>query len=397
MNARLRLRNLGISAHIDAGKTTLTERMLFYCGRIHTVRDVRGGDGGATMDSDPIEKDRGITISSAATRIQWNEYVINVIDTPGHVDFTVEVERSLRVLDGAVLVLCAVGGVQSQSLTVDRQMRRYGVPRIAVINKMDRIGANPMRVIAELQERLGANPIALQLPLGTERDFDGVIDLVTMQAVRFRGQFGEVREVEAIPVELQAVAKDAREQMLESLAMLDDDLMDQMLRGENPSELTIRRVIRESTMTHRATPVLLASAYKNKGVQEVLDAAAMYLPSPAEREIAAIDQRTTSGNSQMVRLLADNDRPLVAMAFKTVVEKFGQLTYLRVYQGSLQRGCTYRNSRTGKKVRVGRLVRMHAAQQEDIECALAGDIVGVIGIDCASGDTFCGNRIRCCT
>ena len=250
MNARLRLRNLGISAHIDAGKTTLTERMLFYCGRIHTVRDVRGGDGGATMDSDPIEKDRGITISSAATRIQWNEYVINVIDTPGHVDFTVEVERSLRVLDGAVLVLCAVGGVQSQSLTVDRQMRRYGVPRIAVINKMDRIGANPMRVIAELQERLGANPIALQLPLGTERDFDGVIDLVTMQAVRFRGQFGEVCEVEAIPVELQAVAKDAREQMLESLAMLDDDLMDQMLRGENPSELTIRRVIRESTMTH---------------------------------------------------------------------------------------------------------------------------------------------------
>ena len=388
MNARLRLRNLGISAHIDAGKTTLTERMLFYCGRIHTVRDVRGGDGGATMDSDPIEKDRGITISSAATRIQWNEYVINVIDTPGHVDFTVEVERSLRVLDGAVLVLCAVGGVQSQSLTVDRQMRRYGVPRIAVINKMDRIGANPMRVIAELQERLGANPIALQLPLGTERDFDGVIDLVTMQAVRFRGQFGEVREVEAIPVELQAVAKDAREQMLESLAMLDDDLMDQMLRGENPSELTIRRVIRESTMTHRATPVLLASAYKNKGVQEVLDAAAMYLPSPAEREIAAIDQRTTSGNSQMVRLLADNDRPLVAMAFKTVVEKFGQLTYLRVYQGTLQRGCTYQNSRTGKKVRVGRLVRMHAAQQEDIECALAGDIVGVIGIDCASGDTF---------
>ena len=378
-----RLRNVGISAHIDSGKTTLTERILFYGGRIHSMREVRGGDGGAFMDFDPIEKRRGITIASAVTRVDWNEHAINIIDTPGHVDFTVEVERSLRVLDGAVLVLCASRGVQSQSLTVDRQMKRYRVPRIAFINKMDRLGANPDSVVQQMRDRLSDNAVAIQFPMGAEDAFVGVIDLITMEAVWFEGEYGEVVQRQPIPVEHESAAGLARSRMLDSLAMLDDPLMETMLAGEEPTAEEIRRVIRAGTLALQLTPVLFGSAYKNKGVQEVLDAITGYLPSPKEREVIAHD---ISENE--LQLECESDRPLVAMAFKTVVEKFGQLTFLRVYQGTLQRGIQIINVRTGKPIRFGRLVRIHADKREELEIAYPGDIVGVVGIDCYSGDTF---------
>ncbi len=378
-----RLRNVGISAHIDSGKTTLTERILFYGGRIHSMREVRGGDGGAFMDFDPIEKRRGITIASAVTRVDWNEHAINIIDTPGHVDFTVEVERSLRVLDGAVLVLCASRGVQSQSLTVDRQMKRYRVPRIAFINKMDRLGANPDSVVQQMRDRLSDNAVAIQFPMGAEDAFVGVIDLITMEAVWFEGEYGEVVQRQPIPVEHESAAGLARSRMLDSLAMLDDPLMETMLAGEEPTAEEIRRVIRAGTLALQLTPVLFGSAYKNKGVQEVLDAITGYLPSPKEREVIAHD---ISENE--LQLECESDRPLVAMAFKTVVEKFGQLTFLRVYQGTLQKGTQIINVRTGKPIRFGRLLRIHADKREELEIAYSGDIVGVVGIDCYSGDTF---------
>ena len=378
-----RLRNVGISAHIDSGKTTLTERMLFYGGRIHKMREVRGGDGGAFMDFDPIEKRRGITIASAVTRVHWNEHAINIIDTPGHVDFTVEVERSLRVLDGAVLVLCASRGVQSQSLTVDRQMKRYQVPRIAFINKMDRLGADPESVVKQMRQRLKDNAVAIQFPMGSEDVFEGVIDLVKMESVTFEGEYGENVVRGPIEQRYQSDAKAARRRMLDSLAMLDEKLMETLLAGEEPTTQQIHNVIRAGTLALQLTPVLLGSAYKNKGVQEVLDAITAFLPSPKEREVFAHDI-----SNKPVLLQCGGDRPLVAMAFKTVVEKFGQLTFLRVYQGTLQKGAQVVNVRTGKPTRFGRLVRIHADKREDLETAYPGDIVGVVGIDCYSGDTF---------
>ena len=386
MTKQNQLRNIGISAHIDSGKTTLTERMLYYCGRIHSMSEVRGSTGGATMDSDPIERKRGITISAAATRLQWNDQTINVIDTPGHVDFTVEVERSLRVLDGAVFVLCSVGGVQSQSLTVDRQMRRYGVPRIAFVNKMDRVGANVERVVAQMRDRLGANPVALQMPIGVGDQFAGVVDLVTMKAVYFDGEHGQTVRRERIPDSIRETAIERRRQMIESLSLLDESLMEAVCSGSEPTVEDLRNVIRRATIEHRLIPVLLGSAYKNKGVQELLDAIAMYLPSPSERDVLAIDN--DGEDSPSVQLQCDRDLPMVAMAFKTVVENFGQLTYLRVYQGEIRKGQSYRNARVGKPARFGRLVRMHANKREEIDSATAGDIVAAIGIDCASGDTF---------
>ena len=378
-----RLRNVGISAHIDSGKTTLTERMLYYGGRIHKMREVRGGDGGAFMDFDPIEKRRGITIASAVTRVNWNDHAINIIDTPGHVDFTVEVERSLRVLDGAVLVLCASRGVQSQSLTVDRQMKRYRVPRIAFINKMDRIGADPESVLKQMKECLKDNAVAIQIPMGCEDAFAGVIDLIEMESVSFDGDHGQDVQRGPIPEQYQSDADAARKSMLDTLAMLDDKLMETMLSGEEPTAGQIRKVIRAGTLALQLTPVLLGSAYKNKGVQEVLDAITAFLPSPKEREVIAHD---ISRNE--VQLQCDSERPLVAMAFKTVVEKFGQLTFLRIYQGTLQKGAQVVNVRTGKPTRFGRVVRIHADKREDLETAYPGDIVGVVGIDCYSGDTF---------
>ncbi|MFN8707296.1 MAG: GTP-binding protein, partial [Planctomyces sp.] len=267
-----RLRNIGISAHIDSGKTTLTERMLYYCGRIHKIRDVKGGDGGATMDHMDLERERGITITSAATRVEWADHVINVIDTPGHVDFTVEVERSLRVLDGAILVLCSVGGVQSQSLTVDRQMKRYGVPRIAFINKMDRIGANPKKVMQQMQEKLKTTPVPLQIPMGLESAFKGVVDLITMEAVTFDGPEGEDIVRSPIPDEFKAAAAEGRQVMLEQLSLHDDELMSALLEESDVPNDQIRSIIRRATLAQQITPVLMGSAYKNKGVQLALDA-----------------------------------------------------------------------------------------------------------------------------
>ncbi len=391
-----KLRNIGISAHIDSGKTTLTERMLFFCGRIHRMNEVKGGGDGATMDHMELEKERGITITSAATRVEWKESPINVIDTPGHVDFTVEVERSLRVLDGAVLVLCAVGGVQSQSLTVDRQMKRYHTPRLAFINKMDRTGADPFSVVQQVEEKLGCMPLMLQLPIGKEANFEGVIDLVEMKAIYFDGNEGEIIRTEDIPENLSAQADEYREKMLETLSLFSDELMEALLEEGDIEVDSIKSLIREVTLRQDLTPVLMGTAFRNKGVQPLLDAILEYLPSPLDREITAMDISGARDikDAEPVVLESDEDKPLVAMAFKTVVETFGQLTYMRIYQGSLIKGDSYRNTRMEKDVRFGRIVRMHADDREDVDRADAGDIVAVIGVDCASGDTFCGDGVN---
>ncbi|MEO1999511.1 MAG: elongation factor G [Planctomycetaceae bacterium] len=393
------IRNIGISAHIDSGKTTLTERILYYSGRIHRVQEVKGGDGGATMDFMELERERGITIASAATTVHWDGHQINVIDTPGHVDFTVEVERSLRVLDGAVLVLCAVGGVQSQSLTVDRQMKRYGVPRITFINKMDRTGADPLNVIEQLRDKLRVTPVLLQLPIGKEAEFEGLIDLISMQAVYFDGAQGENVRRAAIPEHMLEEAAAARHEILETLSLFSDDLMMKLLEEVEIDERDIQEVIRAATLAQEVTPVMMGSAYRNKGVQELLDGVIGYLPGPSERSIQAIDlaQEAAADEGEeagRVQLSSSSEAPLVAMAFKNVVESFGQLTYFRIYQGRLNRGDTCFNSRTGRQVRFGRIVRMHADEREELDSAAAGDIVAVVGVDCASGDTFCSSEMR---
>ena len=386
-----RLRNIGISAHIDSGKTTLTERILFYTKRIHAIHDVKGKDGvGAKMDSMELERERGITIASAATHCEWLKHHINIIDTPGHVDFTIEVERSLRVLDGAILVLCAVAGVQSQSLTVDRQMRRYNVPRLAFVNKCDRTGSNPLRVRDQLREKLGHNPVLLQLPIGLEDKFEGIIDLVSMKALRFRGANGETIEEGDIPAAMAADAARAREEMLDAVSMFSDELTEAILE-ERVTEDLIRKAVRQGTLSRRVTPVLIGSAYKNKGVQPLLDAVIHYLPDPTEVVNEAIP---LEGDGDKLALAADVEAPTVALAFKLEDGRYGQLTYLRVYQGALRRDDTIVNMRTGKKHKVGRLVRMHADEMEDIEDAGPGDIVAMFGIDCNSGDTFTDGRLN---
>jgi elongation factor G len=378
------VRNIGISAHIDSGKTTLTERILFYAGRTHVIKEVRGE--GAVMDHMELEKERGITITSAATTVEWLDRKINIIDTPGHVDFTVEVERSLRVLDGAVLVLCAVAGVQSQSITVDRQMKRYNVPRLAFINKMDRTGANPQNVIAQLESKLGLTTVPLQIPIGAEANFQGVIDLINRQAIYFDGENGEdVRRV-PIPAELADSAERARQGMLEALSMVSDRVMELLLEEQEVPLDLIHQTIREGTIASQICPVLVGSAYKNKGVQPLLDAATAYLPSPLDHEVFAKDNN--NGMAE-VPLAADPDSALVAMAFKLVEEQYGQLTYMRIYQGTLKKGHYYFNSRQRKKGRISRILRVHADQKEDIESAGAGDIVAVMGIEPATGDTYC--------
>jgi elongation factor G len=380
-----KIRNIGISAHIDSGKTTLTERILFYTERIHRIHEVKGKDGaGATMDHMELERERGITITSAATHAAWNRHHINLIDTPGHVDFTVEVERSLRVLDGAILVLCGVAGVQSQSITVDRQMRRYRVPRLALINKLDRSGANPRKVIEGLREKLGHNAVAMQIPIGVEADFSGVVDLVTMKAVRFEGPNGEHVVEELIPDELRNEAEAAREEMLDVVSMFSDELTEAVLE-EKVSEELIHQAVRNGVLSLELTPVFLGAAYKNKGVQTLLDAIPRYLPSPVDVENTGID---LSADGAPIALAADRQKPLVCLAFKLEDGRYGQLTYVRIYQGSLARGSNLTNSRTKRRHKVGRLVRMHADEMEEIEAAGAGDIVALFGIDCASGDTF---------
>jgi elongation factor G len=386
-----KLRNIGISAHIDSGKTTLTERILYYTQRIHAIHDVKGKDGvGATMDFMELEKERGITIQSAATHCNWDDYSINIIDTPGHVDFTIEVERALRVLDGAILVLCAVGGVQSQSVTVDRQMVRYEVPRIAFINKCDRTGADPERVVRQLREKLNHNAVLLQLPLGLESDFHGVIDLITMKAILFEGEHGENMVQADIPAEQLESASVYREQMLDAISLFSDELTEAIL-DERVTEELIHQAIRNGALSLQLTPVLLGSAYKNKGVQKLLDAVCHYLPSPQDITTMALDLDQEEAE---VPLKTAPDLPLVMLTFKLEVSRYGQLTYVRVYQGVLNKGDTIVNMRTGKKTKVGRIIRMHADQMEDIESAQAGAIVALFGIDCASGDAFTDGQVR---
>jgi len=387
-----KVRNIGISAHIDSGKTTLSERILYYSGRIHKMEDVRGGGDGATMDYMELEKERGITITSAATSLTWEGHAINLIDTPGHVDFTVEVERSLRVLDGAVLVLCSVGGVQSQSMTVDRQMKRYSVPRLAFINKMDRTGANPESVTKQVRDKLGADAVMMQLSIGREEDFVGVVDLITMKALYFDGSNGEKVRQEAIPAELADEAAAARAHMLEALSMYSDELMERLLSEEAVPEDLIHKIIRDATINQGFSPVFLGSAYKNKGVQPLMDAVNRYLPCPLDRQVTA----NKAGNpEEKLELANDPAKPFVGMAFKIVDDEFGQLTFTRIYQGAVARGEMYFNQRTGKKDRFSRIMKMHADRREDIDSASAGDIVAIMGIDCASGDTYCSEPKYC--
>ena len=386
-----KMRNIGISAHIDSGKTTLSERILFYCDRIHALHEVRGKDGvGATMDNMELEKERGITIQSASTQVKWKDYTVNVIDTPGHVDFTIEVERSLRVLDGAILVLCSVGGVQSQSITVDRQLKRYHVPRIAFVNKCDRTGANPFKVRMQLREKLGLNAYMMQIPIGLEDKLEGVVDLVTMKAMYFEGENGTQIRMAEIPQHLLADAQKYREEMIDAATMFSDELAEAFLEGAETEEM-IRAAVRKGTLAEQFVPVFLGSAYKNKGIQPLLDAVGYYLPDPTEIENTALD---IDENEKPIVLGTDENAPVVALGFKLEDGKYGQLTYVRVYQGTLKKGEELFNTRAKKKFKVGRLVRMNSASMEDINEGGPGDIVALFGIDCASGDTFCGGNLN---
>ncbi|MBD1839557.1 elongation factor G [Coleofasciculus sp. FACHB-501] len=386
MIPRTRIRNIGISAHIDSGKTTLSERILYYTGKIYKIGEVRGGSDRATLDYMELEQQKGITITSAATTCVWNDTQINLIDTPGHVDFTIEVERALRVLDGAIMVLCAVAGVQSQSITVDRQMKRYRVPRIAFINKMDRTGANPFRVVRSLREKLGLNPVLLQYPIGSEDKFEGVIDLIEMTANYFAGEKGEIRAIESIPEHLRDEAKEAREKMLDQLSMFSEPIMEMLLEREEIPKEMIWETLRRATLSLQLTPVLMGSAFKNKGVQNLLDAVALYLPSPVDREVVKAIAIPTN---EPIHVYPDTESALVALAFKIAKDEYGQLTYTRIYSGTLREGQRIYNTRTNQRVLVSQIVRMHANKREEVESAAAGDIVALLGVDCASGDTFC--------
>lgn len=383
-----KMRNIGISAHIDSGKTTLSERILFYCNKIHQIHEVRGKDGvGAVMDSMELERERGITIQSAATQVQWKDYTINLIDTPGHVDFTVEVERSLRVLDGAILVLCAVAGVQSQSITVDRQLKRYHVPRLAFVNKCDRQGANPLRVRMQLREKLGLNAYMMELPIGLEDKLEGVVDLVAMKALYFDGPNGEDLRVAEIPANLKADAEKYREELLDAASMFDDSLMEEIMEKgyDSVSEESVISAIRKGTISEQFVGVFCGSAHMNKGIQPLLDGVTRYLPAPNEIENEALD---LDNNEAPVKLVSEDTKPCVALAFKLDDGQYGQLTYTRVYQGKIKKGEELYNTRNKKRFKVGRLVRMNASAMEDISEGSAGDIVALFGVDCASGDTF---------
>jgi elongation factor G len=388
-----KVRNIGISAHIDSGKTTLSERILYYTGKIHKIEEVKGKSGvGATMDFMDLEREKGITIQSAATSAEWKGHAINLIDTPGHVDFTIEVERALRVLDGAVLVLCGVAGVQSQSYTVDRQMRRYKVPRLAFINKLDRAGANAERVTAQLKDKLALHPISLQIQIGAEDRFEGVVDLIKMKAVYFEGESGEdIREAD-IPAELVEEANAARVRMIEVLADVDDAIAEKYLAEQPLTPEDLVPAIRRATIAFKATPVFIGSAYKNKGVQLLLDGVNNYLPNPTEVENNALDQ---NNHEEQITLPSDASKPFVGLAFKLEDGRYGQLTFMRIYQGKVAKGDFIINcSANQKKIKVPRLVRMHADEMEDIDSAEAGDIVALFGVDCASGDTFTDGKVN---
>uniref|UniRef100_A0A673ZTC4 Elongation factor G, mitochondrial n=1 Tax=Salmo trutta TaxID=8032 RepID=A0A673ZTC4_SALTR len=383
-----RIRNIGISAHIDSGKTTLTERVLFYTGRIAEIHEVKGKDGvGATMDSMELERQRGITIQSAATYTVYKDYNINIIDTPGHVDFTIEVERALRVLDGAILVLCAVGGVQCQTLTVNRQMKRYNVPFLTFINKLDRMGANPNRALQAMRTKLNHNAAFVNIPIGLEGNMKGIIDLIEERSMYFEGPFGQNIRLDEIPAEFRVEAADRRQELVECVADADETLGEMFLEERIPTVPELKTAIRRATVQRLFSPVLVGTALKNKGVQPLLNAVLDYLPNPTE-----VNNYALFNDDDSTKVLMDPTRdasqPFVGLAFKLEAGRFGQLTYVRVYQGCLKKTEYIINTRTGKKVRVQRLVRLHADQMEDVEEVYAGDICALFGIDCASGDTF---------
>ena len=388
-----KIRNIGISAHIDSGKTTLSERILFYTGKEHAIHDVRGKDGvGAKMDSMDLEREKGITIQSAATFCEWKGHSINLIDTPGHVDFTIEVERALRVLDGAILVLCSVAGVQSQSITVDRQMKRYHVPRLAFINKMDRSGANPFRVMDQLREKLHHTPVAMTVPIGAEDRFEGVVELIGQKAYYFEGDSGQIVREAEVPADLKNLVEERRTMLVEALADADDEIAEKFLADETPTEDELRAAVRRATLALKITPVFMGSAYKNKGVQILLDGVLAYLPNPTDIVNEGLDQ---ANNEAKVQLVPDASKPFVGLAFKLEEGRYGQLTYMRVYQGTVKKGDTIYNLSAGeKKVKVPRLVRMHSDEMNDIEEASAGDIVALFGVECASGDTFTDGSVK---
>lgn len=387
-----KLRNIGIAAHIDSGKTTVSERILFYTGKIHKISEVRGKDGvGAKMDSMDLEREKGITIQSAATFAEWNNHFINVIDTPGHIDFTVEVERALRVLDGAVLVLCAVAGVQSQSITVDRQMRRYNVPRIAFINKCDRSGSNPDRVIKQLEEKLFHKTAQVTTEIDLEDKFNGIIDLVKMKAIYFEGPSGMEVVEKDIPAEHLERAKEKRNKLIESVADVDDIIAEKFLMEEEITNEELIAGLRKGTISRILTPVFVGTALKNQGVQTLLDGVVDLLPSPDEITNYALD---VDKGEEKIPVKVDPNESLIALAFKLEDGKYGQLTYMRIYQGSIKKGDMIFNSSNDKKFKVPRLVRMHSDEMVEIEEASAGDIVAMFGIDCASGDTFTDGKAK---
>lgn len=391
-----KLRNIGISAHIDSGKTTFTERVLYYTKRIKEIHEVRGRDNvGATMDFMDLEREKGITIQSAATYCSWdkdkNSYHFNLIDTPGHIDFTIEVERALRVLDGAVLVVCAVSGVQSQTVTVDRQMRRYNVPRVTFINKMDRMGANPFKAIEQLNSKLKLPAAAVQVPIGAESELKGVVDLLDMKAYYNKGDNGEIIESGPIPEELKSLAEEKRQVLIETLADVDEHMAEIFLEEKEPTIQEMKDAIRRATIARKFTPVLMGSALANTGVQHVLDAIVDYLPNPSEVLNTGLD---IAHEEAKVNLIPSVQQPFVGLAFKLEEGKYGQLTYIRVYQGRLKKGSYITNVKTGKKVKVSRLVRMHSNEMEDVDEVGSGEICATFGIDCSSGDTFSDGTLQ---
>jgi elongation factor G len=395
-----RIRNIGISAHIDSGKTTLTERILFYTGRIHKIHEVRGKDGvGAKMDSMDLEREKGITIQSAATYCLWagskqqfENHNVNIIDTPGHVDFTIEVERALRVLDGAVLVLDSGKGVQSQSITVDKQMKRYNVPRIAFVNKMDNPGANYERVAEMLKEKLQHHPVCIQVPMGAEQDFKGIIDAITGKAHFFDGNDGEKIRIEDPPAEFVEATKKAREKVIADVADVDDQLAEKFINEEPISDDELRAAIRRATLALKMTPVMCGSAVRNKGVQLLLDAVVHYLPNPKDVVNEAHDQEKAE---EKIVVQSDPTKPFVGLAFKLQQDKYGQLTYFRVYQGTVTSGDTiFNTSNEMRKVRVPRMFRMHSDDREEIQSAEAGDIVAFYGVEASSGETFTDGKVN---
>eukprot|EP01111_Echinosteliopsis_oligospora_P009428 TRINITY_DN2758_c0_g1_i1.p1 TRINITY_DN2758_c0_g1~~TRINITY_DN2758_c0_g1_i1.p1 ORF type:complete len:751 (-),score=240.86 TRINITY_DN2758_c0_g1_i1:61-2313(-) len=387
-----KLRNIGISAHIDSGKTTLTERILFYTGKINDIHEVKGKDSvGAKMDFMDLEREKGITIQSAATHCSWGENKINIIDTPGHVDFTIEVERALRVLDGAVLVICGVGGVQSQTYTVDRQMRRYNVPRVVFINKLDRVGADPYTAVTQLREKLHLNACLTQIPIGLEATHAGVVDLVSNRACFFEGYKGSQLRDADIPEVMVKIAAEKRAELIQRLGDVDDGLAEWMIENDYPSQdpptEIIKAAIRRQTIARKFIPVFLGSAFKNIGVQLLLNGVVDYLPNPTEVENMAVDISDPT-EEKAISLIPDPKKPLVGLAFKLEEGRFGQLTYMRIYQGSIKRGDVIKNMNIDRTVKVPRLVKMHANEMEEIQEAGPGEICAMFGVDCASGNTF---------